>query len=286
MLNTANIFVDIQAHIESGRFIRDNSENRRDIRDFTFSDVDLSNCKDVLDLGCAYGFFTRGLAGRLHPEAVINGVDLWQGCEEYFVNACRESGFEGRFCLSDQVFCKRYADDSFDLVLCSYTLYFFPEAIAEIARILRPDGYFITVTHAVPHMAELVDIIKMLIKKQLGLSMQSLPLEKLCRNFSNHNAFQLLSPLFGDVREKKYTNKLRINDAALSGLINYVCFKRPLFLPKDCDVDKEFIQTVVADHFHDLLSRQEYLTISKNDAVYICRQPLDRVSQQYQVKNG
>ncbi|MDD3620662.1 MAG: hypothetical protein PHX57_14835, partial [Desulfobulbaceae bacterium] len=54
----ADIFGDIQAHMESGRFIRNNSSNRGDIRDFTFNDVDLRNCRDVLDLGCAYGFFT------------------------------------------------------------------------------------------------------------------------------------------------------------------------------------------------------------------------------------
>ena len=87
----AAIFGDIQAHMESGRFIRDNSLNKQDIRDFTFNDVDLGHCRDILDLGCAYGFFTRGLAGRLHPEAVLNGVDLCRECEEYYILSCRES---------------------------------------------------------------------------------------------------------------------------------------------------------------------------------------------------
>ncbi|MDH3330642.1 MAG: class I SAM-dependent methyltransferase, partial [Desulfobulbaceae bacterium] len=115
----ADIFVDIQTHIESGRFIRDTSLNVQDIRDFTFKDADLRDCKDILDLGCSYGFFIKGLAGRLHPDAQINGVDLWQGCEEHYITACRKSFYTGHFCLSDKVFCNRYPDESFDLVLCS-----------------------------------------------------------------------------------------------------------------------------------------------------------------------
>jgi len=274
MTRPADIFVDIRAHIESGRFIQDNSSNKHDIRDFTFNDVDLSNCKDILDLGCSYGFFTRGLAGRLHPDALVSGVDLWQGCEEHFINACRESGFTGEFCLSDEVFCKRFPDESFDLVLCSYTLYFFPEAVPDIARVLRPNGFFITVTHTAPHMQELVDIVKKLLEKHVGHPVQSLPLEKQFEAFSDANGFQVLSPWFREIREKKYANSLLINDASLPGLLNYLCFKRPLFFPEDCALDAQFIRSVVADYFRELLTRQEFLTIFKDDTVYICQNPL------------
>jgi len=270
----ADIFVDIQAHIESGRFIRDTSLNVQDIRDFAFKDVNLRDCKDILDLGCAYGFFIKGLAGRLHPDAQINGVDLWQGCEEHYITACRESFYTGNFCLSDKVFCKRYPDESFDLVLCSYALYFFPEAIPEIARVLRPNGLFITVTHTVPHMQELIDIIKKLLAKHTGSPVHSLPLEKLFDAFSSANGFQLLSPWFREIREKKYMNSLHINYDSLPGLINYLCFKKPLFFPDDCKLDTRFIKSVVADYLRELLSRQEFLTISKNDTVYICQYPL------------
>jgi len=273
MTGCADIFVDIQAHIESGRFIRNNSSNKYDIRDFTFNDVDLSNCKDILDLGCAYGFFIRGLAGRLHPDARVVGVDLWQGCEEYFAKACRESGFTGKFRLSDEVFCKRFAEESFDLVLCSYTLYFFPEAIPEIARVLRPNGFFVTVTHSVPHMQELIDIIKKLLEKHVGHTVESLPLEKQIEAFSNINGFQILFPWFQEIRENRYVNSLRINEDSLPGLLNYLCFKRPLFFPEDCNCDVKFIRSDVADYFRKLLTRQECLTISKDDTVYICQYP-------------
>lgn len=270
----ADIFGDIQGHMESGRFIRDNSLNKQDIRDFTFNDIDLGHCRDILDLGCAYGFFIRGLAGRLHPQAVLNGVDLCRECEEYYIMSCQESGYSGRFCLSDEVFCERYQDDSFDFILCSYALYFFPGAVPEIARILRPDGIFITVTHTVPHMPELIEIFKMLLTKHLGRPVRSLPLEKLFAAFSSANGRRLLSPWFGEIREKKYKNALLISGASLPGLIRYLCFKALLFLPGECSLDDRFIKSVVADYLQDLLYRGKHFTISKNDTVYVCRHPV------------
>ena len=272
----ADIFVNIQAHMESCRFIRDNSLNKQDIRDFTFHDVDLSNCRDILDLGCAYGFFTRGLAGRLHTAAILNGVDLCRECEELYITSCQESGYSGRFCLSDQVFCERYPDASFDLVLCSYALYFFPEAIPEIARILRPDGIFITVTHTLPHMQELIDIFKLLLTQHLGHAVRSLPLEKVFAAFSNVNGRLLLSPWFQEVREKKYENSLLINAASLSGLIRYLCFKAVLFLPEESELDDRFIRSVVAGYVQGLLHGREHFTISKNDTVYLCQYPVNK----------
>ncbi|MDW7774034.1 MAG: methyltransferase domain-containing protein [Desulfobulbaceae bacterium] len=269
----AEIFVDIEEHIETGRFIRDHSLNRTDIRDFTFADVDLSRCKDVLDLGCSYGFFIKGLAGRLDPGALINGVDLWEECEKYYLDACRKSGYPGRFCLSDEVFCSRYPDQSFDLVLCSYALYFFPEAIPDIARVLRPNGLFITITHAMPHMQELINIVGDLLKKHTGCPAGPFPLEELMDSFSSANGCRLLSPWFREICEKKYVNSLRIDAASLPGLIRYICFKKPLFFPDGCMVDDRFIETVLAAYFRDLLAKHEFLTISKDDTVYICRYP-------------
>lgn len=273
MRQHAEIFIDIEAHIESGRFIRDTSTNRTDIRDFTFRDVDLGSCRDVLDLGCSYGFFTRGLAGRLNPEAHLIGVDLWEECAEHFLRACRESGYSGEFVLSGKTFCKEFQDNSFDLVLCSYALYFFPYAIPDIARVLRPDGLFITVTHNVPHMPELVETVKKLLGKRLGRQVRSLPLEGLFEEFSGANGLQMLSSWFLEIREKTYDNSLEITNESLPALIKYLCFKRPKFIPGGMQWDEPFIRSEIADYFRELLTRQKIFTITKDDTVFICRHP-------------
>ena len=271
--HAAEIFVDIEAHIESGRFIRNTSTNKKDIREFTFQDVDLKKCRNVLDLGCSYGYFTRGLAGRLHPEAHLTGVDLWEGSEKYFINACRESGYIGEFVPSDAELCKQFPGQSFDLVLCSYSLYFFSYVIPDLARIVRPDGYFITVTHNVPHMTELVIVVKKLLEKRQGNPVSLLPLEELFDHFSNANGLQMLSPWFRDITKRKYVNSLKITDESLPALINYLCFKRPKFVPRNLDLDEQFIRTDVADYLHEQLTKQDSMTITKDDTVFICRDP-------------
>jgi SAM-dependent methyltransferase len=273
MKRYAEIFIDIEGHIQSGRFIRNTSTNRNDIRDFTFHDVDLGSCRNVLDLGCSHGYFTRGLAGRLHPEAHLVGVDLWKGCAKHFIPACRESGYSGEFVLSGKELCKGFPNKCFDLVLCTYSLYFFPYAIPDIARILRPDGFFITVTHNVPHMPELVNIVKILLERRQDNPVGSLPLEELFDEFSSANAVQRLSPWFLVIKEKKYVNSLKITHESLPALINYLYFKKPKFIPPDIKLDEQFIRSDVADHFRELLAKQDSVTITKDDMVFICRYP-------------
>ena len=60
---------------------------------------------------------------------------------------------------------KKYPARSFDLIICSYALYFFAGMIPEISRILKRDGIFITITHSQCDMQELVDITKKIMKR-------------------------------------------------------------------------------------------------------------------------
>lgn len=273
MAGPADIFVNVEAHIASGRFIRATSTNKSDIRDFTFDSVDISQCRDVLDLGCAHGFFTRGLAGRLHPEAHLVGLDLWPQYEKYFLESCREAGIDGNFQLSGNERIKSFAAESFDLVLCSYALYFFPEAVSDIARILRPNGYFITVTHAVPHMQELVGIMKKLLGERLPRPVETLPLEDLFDAFSGSNGRELLAPWFGRIDKKEYRNSLRITIGDLPDLLNYLCFKGPKFVPAGSGLDEHFVRCEVTAFLRNLLETEGALEITKDDVVFVCRSP-------------
>lgn len=46
------------------------------------------------------------------------------------------------------------------MVLCSYAMYFFPEIIPEVSRILKNDGVFIVITHATPHLHQFSDFVR------------------------------------------------------------------------------------------------------------------------------
>jgi len=137
------VFDDVQAHLRIAELIRRFSTNRRDVRRTSLEGLDLKDCRQILDLGCAFGSFTDKLEGRVSPDAVATGVDVIGGYEPLFLAACRRAGIRGRFFSTGTPILETFADRTFDLILCSYALYFFPEAIPEIARLLHPQGTFV-----------------------------------------------------------------------------------------------------------------------------------------------
>ncbi len=150
--------------------------------------ADLSSCQNVLELGCAFGAFTEALKDKLHPEAKITGIDIIPEYKPFFLEACRRAGYSGYFSSSGIDRIKKYPADSFDLVICSYALYFFPDMIPEIARVLKKDGLFVTITHSQADMQEIVGIVKKILRQNNSLDdKQSLPIELIFEQFSAEN---------------------------------------------------------------------------------------------------
>ncbi|MCB2184632.1 MAG: class I SAM-dependent methyltransferase [Desulfobulbaceae bacterium] len=275
MNNLAEIFVDIEKHKNAGRFISSCSINRQDIREFTFAGEDLTACRSILDLGCAFGYFTSGLKGRVHPEATIVGIDLWEGCEDYYVNACLNAGIAAQFCLSKRPFCALCPANRYDLALCSFALYFFPDALPEIVQLLKEKGIFITIAHSRPHMQELVQLVKDLLVEDGYNRPEALPLESLIAKFSAGNGMELLSPWFEEIKVKEYGNALRIDTETLPHLMKYLRFKRPLFLPEELHVEEDFMERVEARIRQEIAAKGSFM-ISKDDVVFVCNGPKTR----------
>ena len=93
-------------HIE--KLIRQFSSNKEDIRLQALNQVDLSTCRNVLELGCAFGAFTEALKGRLHPDATITGLDIIAEYEPFFLEACKRAGYRGTFSSSGVHTIKKY----------------------------------------------------------------------------------------------------------------------------------------------------------------------------------
>lgn len=96
----------------------------------------------ILDLGCGTGEITRRLAGR-YPQATLIGIDILEG---NLAIARRDSAAFGDRIRYEQgdAFALRYADASFDLVVCrhmSQAVPDFPLVLAEITRVLKPGGW-------------------------------------------------------------------------------------------------------------------------------------------------
>ena len=104
--------------------------NTKDIRDVALEGADLSHVHRVLDLGCGYGFFTERLTGRLGSQAHITGIDVIEkNNRDSFLHAVDHMGYTGTFIQGSADLIRDMADSGFDLVITSYSLYFFPHLI-------------------------------------------------------------------------------------------------------------------------------------------------------------
>jgi ubiquinone/menaquinone biosynthesis C-methylase UbiE len=269
------VYSNVDAHRRTAEFILRHSTNRYDIREAALRGVDLSNCRNILDLGCGFGFFTRSLGGKVHPDAVVTGMDTIGSYEPLFREACAEAGVKGKFIPSDASAIANVSDKTLDLIVCSYALYFFPEIIPHISRVLKEDGFFITITHGEKNMRELIDFAGGILVKNTQLEGGKLPIESIIRHFSSHNCRPLLSSCFGRVIIKNYINSLVFQPENVEHLFEYFRFKSPFFVT-DTDVETEEVIQLLSCYLQKISLSGKIFIMNKDDIICICSAPLQR----------
>lgn len=271
--NLGNVFCDINTHLEVAGIIRKHLTNPLDIREVALSGLDLGKVKKIVDLGCGFGFFTRGLKGKVKKDAEILGIDRHLKCEQHYLNACLETGLKGRFVSNDISEIKSFKRKSVDLVICSYALYFFPEYIKQISRILKDDGYFVAITHSYPHMLELTRYVKKIFKRIGFKTYEKLPYEELIEGFSDENGKELLSAWFGEITRKKITNSLLFKHDDYNHFEKYFRFKKSFFISGN-NADQDKLTEIILEKVKKDMKKQGELKISKEDVIFICKQSL------------
>jgi SAM-dependent methyltransferase len=256
-------FEDPEIHQDISAIIRRFSTNQTDVRECALRGLDLSPVHDVLDLGCGFGFMAEAVAGRIAPDARITGLDAFAANESSFIARVTAAGRRADFLawqINDRL---PWPDRTFDLVVCSYSLYFFADALADIARVLRPTGLLVAITHAENAFRGLLDAI--------GLDHQQSDLRAIIQRFSAENAEQQLAPFFDEVSRRDYRNALVFSPGALPELLTYIRFKLPLVLP-GTSVNHAVPATIAEAVARCLASRGE-VVIEKDDACFQCRRP-------------
>jgi ubiquinone/menaquinone biosynthesis C-methylase UbiE len=267
------VFRNVQKHQQIEALIRQFSSNQEDIRLTALNQVDLSSCRNILELGCAFGSFTEALKGRLHAAATITGMDIIAEYESFFLEACRRAGYSGTFSSTGVHSLKKCPSASFDLIICSFALYFFIDMIPEIARILKKDGTFITITHDQCNMQELITITRNTLEEHnLLANNQLLPAEVIMRQFTAENGEKLLSPLFGQIRKFDFKNTLVFQPWEIYFFIDYYQFKSAFFLTGTRAHKKTMVDKLL-HKFQDTGAENEVITMCKDDAIFICSQP-------------
>jgi ubiquinone/menaquinone biosynthesis C-methylase UbiE len=268
------VFRNVQKHRRIEQLIREFSSNKDDIRITALNQVDLTHCQNVLELGCAFGSFTEALKNRLHPETKITGLDIVPEYEPFFLEACKRAGYSGNFSSTGVHPVKKYPTGTFDLVICSFALYFFVEMIPDIARILKKDGIFITITHDQCNMQELIALTKTILKKNKLLSgNELLPIEIILRQFSAENGTALLSPYFRRIQQIDFNNSLIFKAQETEFFLEYYQFKRPFFLTGTNTLKNDIFNQLRLE-LQKIALNSKTIKMCKDDRIFICLEPL------------
>jgi ubiquinone/menaquinone biosynthesis C-methylase UbiE len=132
--------------------------------------VDAAHLEDkpaprILDICCGTGAVILTFEER-YPESVAIGYDFSHG----MLRKAQEKNVTDRvvFVEGDAAVLP-FADDSFDVVTCSHALYELKgetrqEALREMKRVVRPDGYLLLMEHEIPRhpVVKLLFYIRML----------------------------------------------------------------------------------------------------------------------------
>jgi len=267
----------IHEHRHTKKIIQDYAINQRDIREVALDGLDLSHVKDMLDLGCGYGFFTEGLKGRLDKSAHITGMDLIdRNNRESFLDTVNSIGYQGEFIQGRADLIREMKGCLFDLVVASYSLYFFPHVIPDIARVLKPQGIFITVTHSRYSLQEVTKFVPACMKKIGMQPPEEIMISKLFNAFSLEEGGTLLCPYFNQVEQIPYKNDLIFPFDQVDDCINYLDKKRHLIFKEVSDTLPGRVDDMIS-YFNRYVFEQGLVNgeifLTKDDAVFRCFGP-------------
>lgn len=110
--------------------------------------------QEILDLACGTGDYSIAIARCAHPDTRVTGVDLSEGMLEVMRSKVKAAGLEHRITAEvgngEHL---RFADNSFDCVAIAFGIRNFEhreQALAEILRVLKPDGRLVILELSVP----------------------------------------------------------------------------------------------------------------------------------------
>lgn len=273
-------YEDIHNHLTTGQIIRKYSANKRDIREAALDGLDTSGCERVLDLGCGYGFFIEKLKGRLAEGANITGIDLIEkNNKKEFIRKVREIGCRGKFIKGHVEIIRHMQESSYDLIIASYSLYFFPELIREIARILSHQGVFISLTHTKNTLQEVILHIPEIIRTAGVPPPEQPAITRLFNAFCLEDGEKKLRPYFERVEMITYENRLHFPSENIQDCIDYLDKKKYLLFKEIINGTSNTHDHII-DRFYGKITeearRRGTMILTKDDAVFRAFRPRHR----------
>jgi ubiquinone/menaquinone biosynthesis C-methylase UbiE len=171
----------------------------------------------ILEVGCGPADLWRKNLDRLPAGWRVTLTDFSPGMIAAAQSALMGHEAQFSFQVADTQ-ALPFADASFDTAIANYMLYHVPDrprAIAELARVLTPDGHLFAATNGENNMRELTELIAPYLPTSASDEFPY-PL----RGFTLQNGAEQLAPCFSDITIERFDDGLRITEAA--PLVAYV----------------------------------------------------------------
>ncbi len=250
-------------HEAISALIRRHSTHLTDVRQATLEPLDFSDEQEILDLGCGFGFLAEEMARRSPSGTRIVGLDACKNNQRTYLHRVRARDCEAEFHQAQLLDKLPFQKSRFRKVMSSYSLYFFPEIVGEVSRVLKPEGTFWCLTHSENSFEGIF--------RATGIDPIGTSLVKLLKEFSTENGVSLLAPHFEVVERTVYRNVLIFYRQDLADFLKYLRFKLPL-------IDQKFklddpLPPILVEKSMAFLDRYGRITVEKDDSAFYCRRP-------------
>jgi SAM-dependent methyltransferase len=162
---------------------------------WVFDRLDFPDAAEILEVGCGPAELWAQNCERIPEGWRLTLADLSPGMLE---TACEALGERAEYRVAD-IQELPFADETFDGVIANHMLYHVPDvprALAEVARVLRPDGVFYASTNGADHLKEI---------KRLYVNPEPW-------GFRFEEAGEELGAVFGEVEADEFPDSLEVTE--------------------------------------------------------------------------
>ena len=217
-----------------------------------YSQIDFQGVNRLLEIGCGSGELWKNNTLNLR-----NREFFLSDSSEGMVSEVRKKYGSAFNCIVADCEKIPFKDAYFDCVIANHVLFYLQnlhQGIAEICRVLKPDGVLYCSTYGSNHMKEITALVQAFDSK-ITLSQTNL-----YEVFGLENGKDVLNPYFSSVEVSYYPDELIVDEA--QPLVDYIM---------SCHGNQSEIIGPRLIEFKEFIQKQLPLHITKEAGVFICK---------------
>ncbi|MDY3035368.1 MAG: MerR family transcriptional regulator [Absicoccus sp.] len=217
-----------------------------------YSQIDFQGVNRLLEIGCGSGELWKNNTLNLR-----NREFFLSDSSEGMVSEVRKKYGSAFNCIVADCEKIPFKDAYFDCVIANHVLFYLQnlhQGIAEICRVLKPDGVLYCSTYGSNHMKEITALV------QAFDSKVTLSQTNLYDVFGLENGKEILNPYFSSVEVSYYPDELIVDEA--QPLVDYIM---------SCHGNQSEIIGPRLIEFKEFIQKQLPLHITKEAGVFICK---------------